>query len=367
MNSAAEDDQKIKKKQWQKVDDAKLRQLIQKNGTRNWSLIAEAIPGRTGKQCRERWHNHLDASIVKADWTAEEDEIIETMQKKLGNQWAKITKLLPGRTDNAVKNRFHLTKRARIRFQNRIFRNSNNISAPEPSTIYNVIPSESEDNCNKHLHRQPLSRSSSVSSQHLPMNRANLQESISTTTSCTAINSEFPQANTTSASQNKSIAHQTCLPSMHTTNNALLFPNVPYYTSQSEYNNSGNHNTKHTNPYFQLPNPLIISSNASNVTPPIAVPAPVYMQQPPRMLTYFQSDYDLDCVSIESTADELEFDVNCFNHHEELLQHCCNDITMIDNYTPKYQNNNNGYPVENCLLPLSTASSVHHTLSGSEW
>lgn len=57
----------------------------------------------------------MDKGIKKGDWTEEEDRIIIVLQKAIGNQWAKITKLLPGRTDNAVKNRFHATERAKSR------------------------------------------------------------------------------------------------------------------------------------------------------------------------------------------------------------------------------------------------------------
>ena len=32
------------------------------------SVIADLFPGRTGKQCRERWHNHLNPGIKKGDW-----------------------------------------------------------------------------------------------------------------------------------------------------------------------------------------------------------------------------------------------------------------------------------------------------------
>ena len=40
-------------------------------------------------------------------WTAEEDEIILSQQKIVGNKWAYISRLLDGRTHNDVKNRWH--------------------------------------------------------------------------------------------------------------------------------------------------------------------------------------------------------------------------------------------------------------------
>jgi len=81
----------------------------------SWGEIAELIPNRNAKQCRERWCYNLDPSIKRDSWTVHEDAILVKAQRTLGNQWALIARYLKGRTENSVKTRMKSLLRAEKR------------------------------------------------------------------------------------------------------------------------------------------------------------------------------------------------------------------------------------------------------------
>ena len=92
-----------------------MSRIVHKYGAKNWQNIADLLNReigkankRIGKQCRERWLNHLQPSINKGAWTPQEDLVLLENHKAFQNQWSKIATYLPGRTENMVKNRFNI-------------------------------------------------------------------------------------------------------------------------------------------------------------------------------------------------------------------------------------------------------------------
>ncbi|KAI0531385.1 hypothetical protein KFK09_000939 [Dendrobium nobile] len=129
---------------WRPAEDAKLKDLVAQYGPQNWNLIAEKLEGRSGKSCRLRWFNQLDPRINKKAFTEDEEERLLSAHRLYGNKWALISRIFPGRTDNAVKNHWHVIMARRQREQSSVYRRRKTFSSSK------VFDKRMEVKCSNH-------------------------------------------------------------------------------------------------------------------------------------------------------------------------------------------------------------------------
>ena len=99
---------------WTTEEDDRLAALVERFGSKKWSFVAQLMCNRKGKQCRDRYINHLSPSIKKGEWSTKEEMMIVEGHRALGTRWAALAKVVPGRPENAVKNHWYACKRTKF-------------------------------------------------------------------------------------------------------------------------------------------------------------------------------------------------------------------------------------------------------------
>ncbi|KAK8888763.1 hypothetical protein M9Y10_033502 [Tritrichomonas musculus] len=137
-----------KRQKFTPQEDDKLKYLISENGTHNWNIISQEMPGRSAKQCRDRYCNYLSAPHSNLPWRTEEDQILLSLLSVIGTKWVEISRYLPGRSGPNVKNRWykHLNKIYSYQPNEDI---NNNIIDIKKETNDQLINSNDDDNKNE--------------------------------------------------------------------------------------------------------------------------------------------------------------------------------------------------------------------------
>lgn len=103
---------------WKADEDSKLKDAVKMHGGKSWDKITVLVPGRTKKQCWNRWCDALDpcidlASVHTGKWT--EDELIKlkgAVHTHGGKDWIAIAAMVPGRTKIQCRLMYNRWKKA---------------------------------------------------------------------------------------------------------------------------------------------------------------------------------------------------------------------------------------------------------------
>lgn len=95
-------------------EDIMLTKAAVQYNEKSWNIIAQCVPGRTPRQCRDRWMNYLKPNLKFDPWTKEEDELLISLVNTHGTHWTKMISDFPGRSTNAIKNRWNWLLKDRV-------------------------------------------------------------------------------------------------------------------------------------------------------------------------------------------------------------------------------------------------------------
>lgn len=93
-------------KRWTASEDQLLVEIVPRH-KRDWKKIVKYFPGKPKSAVKRRWENKFDPDIKKTPWTQAEDQAILTLLAHFGPVWKEISKGLPGRPADIVKNRYY--------------------------------------------------------------------------------------------------------------------------------------------------------------------------------------------------------------------------------------------------------------------
>jgi hypothetical protein len=117
-------------------EDTQLTEFVKTYGNNDWFTIACLLPGRTARQCRERWNHYLSPTVSCTPFTPWEDALLAQKYAEFGPKWKAIAASFEGRTDIHVKNRWLFLARRHHRATAAV----QDISPHQPSRATPALP-----------------------------------------------------------------------------------------------------------------------------------------------------------------------------------------------------------------------------------
>ncbi len=111
--------------EWKKEHDTYLRSIVSMYGVSDWNIVADCMtskfgqPGKTAKQCKDRWRSCLDTNCSKQTWSDRERYLLLVAHQKYKNRWSDVALMLKKHSSNMIKNRFYtLFRKVRNKIKN---------------------------------------------------------------------------------------------------------------------------------------------------------------------------------------------------------------------------------------------------------